>query len=80
MAIVSNKKQTCKSLPVDCMDCIHSRLIRYGLNPILAECRQKPQPGNERFPYVREVARAIKVCSLHKHTDEVKTVETRMSA
>lgn len=62
---------------ITCMDCKHSHLIQYGCNPILAECHQKPQPGNDRFPYQREVARAKRTCSMHKHTNEVKEIERR---
>lgn len=65
---------------VCCMDCLHSRLFRYGCNPILAECLQNPQPGNERFPYQREVARALRTCKPYEHTDKVKDVEIRSVA
>ena len=83
MASKSNNKQgnsqAKASGPVTCMDCLHSALMQYGCNPILADCHEKPQPGNERFPYQREVARAIRICPLHKHTDKEKVIE-RISA
>ena len=62
---------------ITCMDCKHSHLIQYGCDPILAECFKKPQPGNDRFPYQREVARAKRTCSMHNHTEEVKQIEQR---
>ena len=66
-----------KTVPVCCMDCKHSCLMQYGNNPVLADCLQKPQPGNDRFPYQREVARAMRICAMHRHTDETKTIEKR---
>lgn len=62
---------------VTCMDCKHSCLIRYGSNPIVADCHKKPQPGNDRFPYQREVAGARRTCCMHHHTDEAKQIEQR---
>lgn len=47
---------------VCCMNCKHRRLIRYGNNPILAECYKKPQAGNIKFPYERMIAKS-QVCS-----------------
>lgn len=73
---ISEKKETKPGL-VSCMDCLHSTLMRYGSNPVLAECMKKPQPGNERFPYQREVARPLRQCSQHRHTDETKEVKQR---
>lgn len=75
-AAIPEKKDKKPGL-VCCMDCQHSRLMRYGSNPVLAECRKKPQPGNDRFPYQREVARPLRQCGLYKHTDEPKEIEQR---
>lgn len=65
---------------VRCMTCERCNLIQYGNNPVLAECHKKPQPGNERFPYVREVARVDRICPMHKHTDKVKDIEKQQVA
>ena len=74
----ANTEKTIKNTrPVCCMDCLHSKLMRYDNNPVLAECHRKPQPGNERFPYQREVARPLRQCAMHKHTDEPKEIEQR---
>lgn len=68
-----------KKALVCCMDCAYSRLIQYSNNPIVADCICKPQPGNDKFPYVREVARPLRQCDDHRHTDEVKNVECRVA-
>ena len=70
------KQARCGKL-VCCMDCLHSHLIQYGNDPVIADCHQKPQPYNERFPYQREVARHLRQCSQHSHTDKVKDIERR---
>ena len=71
------EKKEIKPGLVCCMDCLYSRLMRYGSNPVLAECLKKPQPGNERFPYQREVARPLRQCGMHSHTDDPKEIEQR---
>ena len=45
-------------MPIEktCRTCLYASLIRYGNNPIIAECHNRPQPGNELFPYERMVA------------------------
>ena len=88
MAIRSNTRQadnagnkkTGSNCPVCCMDCLYSRLIQYGNNPILADCHKQPQAGNDRFPYQREVARTMRICRMYKYTDEVKEIEKRTAA
>ncbi len=74
MATNSNKKVVC------CMDCFWANLIQYGdHDPILAECRKKPQPHSERFPYEVEVARAGKSCALHQLQDAgEKSIQKRL--
>ena len=52
-----------------CKDCKWGDLLQYGNNPLLAECRMKPQPGIERFPYQREVARAKRTCAMFEYED-----------
>lgn len=71
------ENQSRKSQPVCCMDCRHARLIRYGTNPVLAECHEKPNPGNGRFPYQREVARPMRICAMHSHDGQPKQIEQR---
>ena len=83
MATTSNKTSNNtwqKATPVSCMDCRYSCLIQYGDNPILAECMKKPQPDNRLFPYQREVARSMRICAMHRHTDEVKRIQKRTAA
>lgn len=64
---------------VDCTDCLWANLVQYDAprDPLLAECTRKPQPHSVQFPYMVEVARAKKMCPMHKHTDEVRTPELR---
>ena len=65
---------------VCCKDCFWSNLIQYENNPILAECRQKPNYYSEKFPYDRDVASALKYCAMHKYQDESeKFVQHRVS-
>lgn len=63
----------------DCTDCHWANLVQYEgpKEPLLAECTKKPQPYSPRFPYQVEVARAKKLCPLHKHTDKVKVIQIR---
>lgn len=83
MSTKQNKQQSGSQSRSDgfvcCMDCLFSYLLQYGNNPVLADCHQKPQPGNDRFPYQREVARAKRICKLHSHTDQVKVIEKRVA-
>ena len=62
---------------VCCMDCFWANLIQYGNNPVLAECRKKPNMYNERFPYQREVASSRWICPLYKHDGSEKEIEHR---
>ena len=82
MTRVSNKAAKAARVkePVCCTDCFWSNLIRYGKNdPLLAECRQKPNYGNARFPYAVEVARAKRLCGMHTFQDESeKGVQVRV--
>ena len=80
MATKTSKKVCAKAEAVCCMDCFWANLIQYGDNdPVLSECRQKPQLFNERFPYEVEVARAWRICALHKHQDRSeKTIQKRL--
>ncbi len=73
-------QQATSKCPVDCTDCLHSHLVQYEAprDPLLAECHKKPQHFNARFPFQVEVARAKRLCSMHEHTDEVKTIEKRI--
>lgn len=62
---------------VRCTNCLHAKLHRYGNNPILAACKCKPQPDNERFPYQVEVASVLRHCSDWKQDTQTKEVELR---
>lgn len=62
---------------VCCMDCLWANLIRYGNDPIIAECHKRPDPDNEKFPYERQVASARWICPIYKHNDKEKSVEKR---
>ena len=64
----------------DCTDCLWANLVQYDApcDPLLAECTKKPQPNSDRFPYAIEIARAKKVCPMHKHTDEKKEIQVRV--
>ena len=65
---------------VTCMDCMHGLLHRYGTNPILAACQQKPQPDDAKFPYQVEVASCKRKCAGYEKSNTVKTVEIRIKA
>ena len=69
-----------KAEAVCCMDCFWANLLQYGdHDPVLAECRQKPQMFNARFPYEVEVARAKRLCAMHQLQDRSeKTVQKRL--
>ena len=78
---VSNGKEEKKNTDVVCcMDCLWAKLIQYGTNPILAECHKKPNQGNERFPYQREVASSRWICPMWKLDNQVKEIEKREKA
>ena len=62
---------------VCCKDCLYAHLIQYGNNPVLAECHKKPNPGDDKFPYQREVASTRWICPTWKHDDQVKEIEKR---
>ena len=64
---------------VCCMDCLWAGLIRYGSNPVLAECHKKPTPESARFPYQREVASARWICPMWRHDGRVKEIEQRVA-
>lgn len=65
---------------VCCTDCLWAHLIQYGNDPVLAECLKRPNEGNGRFPYQREVASARWICPLYKHDNKVKEIEKREKA
>lgn len=62
---------------VSCINCLHAQLHRYDSNPILASCHCKPQPNNERFPYVVEVAAPLRKCKNWALDPRKKEVEQR---
>jgi len=62
---------------VCCLNCKNAILHRYGRNPILAACKAKPQPDNERFPYEVQVACHLRRCSDWVLEEEKKEVEQR---
>ena len=78
-ATVSAASAAGKTSLVTCDHCLHALLIQYDAPraPLLAECRRKPQPYDDRFPYQMEVARAPKRCSLYTHDARQKPVEVR---
>lgn len=51
---------------VCCLDCYWANLHQYGKNPVLAECRKKPNTGNVKFPYQVEVAATRWICPIYK--------------
>lgn len=63
---------------VYCKNCLWADLLQYGDDPLLADCHKKPQEGNERFPYQREVARAKRMCAMHIYEDESKKAVRRL--
>lgn len=63
---------------VHCLNCLHAGLHRYGINPVLAACHAKPQPGNAKFPYQVEIASALRKCSDWQLDPNEKTVEQRI--
>lgn len=75
MKNISSKKRI-----VTCADCIHAQLLQYDAprEPLLAQCHDKPQPGNLRFPYQVEVARCLRLCPSWKHDESEKVIEHRI--
>lgn len=67
----TNKKLVC------CLNCLHAHLHRYDSNPVLAECHQKPQTFNERFPFRIEVARPMRYCACWTLDPNPKDIEQR---
>lgn len=65
---------------VTCMECMHALLHRYGMNPILSACQQKPQPHDAKFPYQVEVASCKRKCAGYEKSNIVKTVQIRVKA
>lgn len=65
---------------VCCLNCLHAILHRYDKDPILAACKCKPQPQNERFPYQVEVACHLRQCSDWELDPQRKEVEQRSKA
>ena len=65
---------------VRCSCCLHAMLIQYGKHdPVLAECRRKPNMDNERMPFEREVASVPRQCAMHTWQDEAeKTIQQRV--
>lgn len=64
---------------VCCRNCFWANLIRYGANPLLAECTKKPNTGNARFPYEVMVASTKWVCPQWEYQAESeKTVQVRI--
>lgn len=65
---------------VCCMDCFWANLIQYGSNPVLAECRKKPNMYNERFPYQVEVAFTRWICPMYVlQNRSEKSIQHRVS-
>ncbi len=73
----SDTSSAAKYKLVCCLNCLHAGLHRYGNNPILAACHTQPQPDNERFPFVVEVARHLRKCRSWELDTNKKTVEQR---
>ena len=65
------------SRTVMCRYCLHSDLIQYDHNPILAACHKQPQPYNARFPYKIEVACVERCCSMYALCTKEKEIERR---
>ncbi len=63
---------------VCCMDCFWANLMQYEHNPVLAECRMRPNTGDSRFPYSVEVAKAQRICKMHQPQDGEKFIQPRV--
>lgn len=65
---------------VCCMDCFWANLIQYSNNPVLAECRKKPNMYNEKFPYQVEVASTRWICPMYSFQGRSeKSIQHRVS-
>ena len=78
-AFIREQKPKVNTKLCSCMTCAHSMLHRYGSNPILAACLQKPQPGNAKFPYEVMVASTVLVCPTWAQAVGEKWVQPRLS-
>lgn len=84
MNVRNSYDQTVQEKPntkvVCCLSCFWANLIQYGTNPVLAECRKKPNDGDQRFPYQVEVASAQQICRTYRYQPESeKTIQKRVS-
>ena len=59
-----------------CGNCMHSALLQYDSNPVLADCLIQPT-GDDKFPYERDVASRAKECTMHKLELNNKQIEHR---
>lgn len=77
---VVSKDQEKKNTEVACcMDCFWANLMQYGTNPVLAQCRRKPNTGDARFPYDVMVAMTKWICPMFKYQDrKEKTILPRV--
>ena len=62
---------------VCCINCAHALLHRYGNNPILSACKQKPQQDNKRFPFEVQVASFLRLCQSWNLSTSINVVEQR---
>ena len=81
-ARANEEKERKNTEVVCCRDCFWANLIQYGdSDPVLAECRKKPQPYSDRFPYEVMVAGARWICPLYKHQDaSEKSIQVRVKS
>lgn len=63
---------------VSCRDCKWANLIQYDENPVLAECRKKPNITSTKFPYDIDVASTPRFCDMHKKDETEKMIEKRV--
>lgn len=54
------KKRVSSNKMVTCAECLHSNLLRYDRNPIIAECTR--HIDGFLFKYQREIASAPRIC------------------
>lgn len=77
--IVNKEEEKKNKEVVCCLDCFWASLMQYGTNPVLAQCRKKPNVGNAKFPYEVMVAAAKWICPLWKYQDpSEKTILPRV--
>jgi len=74
-ADIVRREEPANTKPGCCKTCLHSQLLQYGNNPLLADCHKKPQQGNEMFPYERMVASCIFICPTYKEDPESEKKE-----